>query len=57
MTATRPGKALAEELRADSHSAALHPTMARLIKTVASHALPEALYFQLLVSCRRISEY
>jgi hypothetical protein len=48
MTATRPGKALAEGLRAESHSATLHTTMARLIEAVASHALTEALYFRLL---------
>lgn len=48
MTATRPGKALAEELQAESHSATLHPTMARLIEAVASHVLTEALYFRLL---------
>jgi hypothetical protein len=47
MTATRPGKALAEELQAKSHSATLHPTIARLIEAVASHALTEALYFRL----------
>lgn len=48
MTATRPGKALAEELQAERHSATLHPTLARLIEAVASHTLTEALYFRLL---------
>jgi hypothetical protein len=46
MTATRPGKALAEELQAESHPATLHPTIVRL--TEASHAYTEDLYFRLL---------
>jgi hypothetical protein len=48
MTATQPGKALAEVLQAERYSATLHPTMARLIEAVASHALTETLYFRLL---------
>lgn len=58
MTATRPGKALAEELQAESHSAMLHPTMARLIEAVASRMFPLKLSIpDYLVSCRCISEY
>jgi hypothetical protein len=58
MTATRPGKALAEELQAERHSAMLHPTMARLIEAVASRMLPLKLSISdCLVSCRCISEY
>ena len=42
MTATRPGKALAEERQAESRSDALHIPMARLIEVVVSQALTEA---------------
>jgi hypothetical protein len=48
MTATRPGKVLAEELQAESHSATLHLTIARLIEAVAPHAPTESLYCRLL---------
>jgi hypothetical protein len=48
MTATRPGKALAEELQAESRSDALHPPMARLIEAAASQALTQDHDFRLM---------
>jgi len=48
MTATLPGKALAEELQAESRADALRTPMARLIEAAASHALTEDHYFRLI---------
>jgi hypothetical protein len=48
MTATLPGKALAEELQAESRADARHSPMARLIGAAASHALTEDHYFRLI---------
>jgi hypothetical protein len=48
MTATLPGKALAEELQAASRAEARHTPMARLIEAATSHALTEDHYFRLI---------
>jgi hypothetical protein len=48
MTAILPGKALAEDLQAESRSDALQTPMGRLIEAAASHALTEDHYFRLI---------
>ena len=48
MAVTLPGKALAEELQAESRAEALHSPMEQLIEAAAAHALTEDHYFRLI---------